>query len=98
LPEFTVLENVMIPMLILKKRKNVAVEKARKLLEDIGLIEREHHYPQELSGGEMQRVAIARALANDPPIVLMNEPRRNLDPKKTLELMELIRKLNKERG
>ena len=88
----------MIPMLILKKRKNVAVEKARKLLEDVGLIEREHRYPQELSGGEMQRVAIARALANDPPIVLMNEPRRNLDPKKTLELMELIRKLNKERG
>lgn len=88
----------MIPMLILKKPKNVAVEKARKLLEDVGLIEREHRYPQELSGGEMQRVAIARALANDPPIVLMNEPRRNLDPKKTLELMELIRKLNKERG
>lgn len=97
LPEFTALENVMIPMLIIGKSKDEAAREARELLREVGLLERADHYPYELSGGEMQRVAIARALANDPLIVLMDEPTGNLDSKTTLELMKLVRRINREK-
>ena len=96
LPEFTALENVMIPMLIIGKPKEEAEERAEELLSAVGLLKRADHYPHQLSGGEMQRVAIARALANEPPLVLMDEPTGNLDSKSTAELMELIRELNEE--
>ncbi|RLE63646.1 MAG: hypothetical protein DRJ38_07035 [Thermoprotei archaeon] len=97
LPEFTALENVIIPMLIIGKSKDEAAREARELLREVGLLERADHYPYELSGGEMQRVAIARALANDPLIVLMDEPTGNLDSKTTLELMKLVRRINREK-
>jgi ABC-type lipoprotein export system ATPase subunit len=96
LPEFTALENVMIPMIASNFSKEEALERAKELLKDVGLERRMNHYPYQLSGGEMQRVAVARALANKPSVVLMDEPTGNLDSKSAMMLMELIRKLNEE--
>ena len=76
-PSLTAIENVQVPMEIAGRRD--AVARARQLIEEVGLTDRAHHYPSQLSGGEQQRVAIARALANDPPIVLADEPTGNLD-------------------
>ena len=87
LPELTALENVMIPGMI--RSRNVR-KRAIELLVEVGLEERIHHLPAELSGGEQQRVAIARALVNDPAMVFADEPTGNLDSRNGGEVMELL--------
>lgn len=93
LPELTALENVVLPTQI---GKNVDQEKAGELLNSVGLGERLHHLPAELSGGEQQRVAIARALVNDPRIVFADEPTGNLDSKTGREVMDLLLSITSE--
>lgn len=97
LPEFTALENVMLPALLnnFNDKKNIE-EKAKKILDSVGLKERYSHKPNQLSGGEKQRVAIARALINDPKIILADEPTGNLDEETSNEIHNLFRKINKE--
>jgi lipoprotein-releasing system ATP-binding protein len=90
LPEFTALENVCIPAFIAKKDKKATEEEATKLLEYLGLKERMHHKPNELSGGEQQRVAVARALINYPSIIMADEPTGNLDSANAKELHQLF--------
>ena len=94
-PSLTAFENVLIPMEISGRRD--AVPRARRLLEEVGLTERAHHYPSQLSGGEQQRIAIARALANDPPIVLADEPTGNLDSTTGRHIMELLLSVQRSR-
>ncbi|MEM7192397.1 MAG: ATP-binding cassette domain-containing protein, partial [Pseudomonadota bacterium] len=95
LPEFTALENVMLPQLVLGMSRAEASQRAKALLEPLGLTDRWDHRPAELSGGEQQRVAIARAVANRPKVLLADEPTGNLDPhtadKVFDELMRLVR-------
>ncbi|MCD6358154.1 MAG: ABC transporter ATP-binding protein [Thermoprotei archaeon] len=98
IPVLTALENVMLPMIFAGVRREERIRKARELLERVGLGDRLYHRPTELSGGQQQRVAIARALANDPAIVLADEPTGNLDLQTGLEIINLLRQLNKERG
>ncbi len=90
LPEFTALENVMLPAQIADKPEKEAASKAKELLDILGLSHRNNHLATQLSGGEQQRVAIARALVNSPAIVLADEPSGNLDSKNTEELNRLI--------
>jgi putative ABC transport system ATP-binding protein len=92
------LGNIELPMSIGGLPRRERKERARKLLEDVGLGERMHHKPSELSGGEQQRVAIARALVNDPAILLCDEVTGNLDSKTGYEIMHLLRALNDEQG
>src|SRR5437773_436671 len=94
LPELTALENVMLPALIGGKGKRAEAEAS---LSDVGLSERLHHLPAELSGGEQQRVAIARALTNDPDIVFADEPTGNLDSKTGEGIMDLLMQLVRSR-
>ena len=92
------LDNVMLALVFGGTPRGVRREKAIRLLASVGLGHRLNHKPGELSGGEAQRVAIARALANNPQALLLDEPTGNLDTTTSLEIMNLIRKLNKERG
>ncbi|MDE1466554.1 ABC transporter ATP-binding protein [Aurantiacibacter sp. D1-12] len=95
LPDFTALENVVLPQLLLDVKRADAEERARQLLEALGLSHRLSHRPSKLSGGEQQRVAVARALANKPQLVLADEPTGNLDEKTSErvlgEFLELVR-------
>ena len=98
LPEFSALENTMMPALIHRRPKYKAREEAQRLLVSVGLGDRIHHRPSELSGGEQQRVAVARALVNNPDIVLADEPTGNLDRAMSQSIQRLLRRLNEERG
>jgi len=95
LPDFTALENVYLARLSIDNNKNIAVNKAKKILKIIGLSNRQYHYPSELSGGEIQRVAIARALINEPEIILADEPTGSLDHSTASEVFEVLYKLKK---
>ncbi|MBU5688144.1 MAG: ABC transporter ATP-binding protein [Candidatus Aenigmarchaeota archaeon] len=96
IPVLNALENVKIPMNLNNYNKNDKEERARELLKQVDLAHRMYNFPNQLSGGEMQRVAIARALANNPKIILADEPTGNLDTKRGEEIINLLEKLNKE--
>ena len=98
LPEFTALENVFIPALIARKSEKKARERAAELLNYLGLSERAHHKPSELSGGEQQRVAVARALMNEPDVILADEPSGSLDSRNKAELHKLFFNLRDQLG
>ena len=97
IPALTAQENVEYPLLFNYHDRAVRRERAAELLSTVGLADRAHHYPREMSGGEQQRVAIARALVGDPLIVLADEPTGNLDSKTRDEIFELMRRVNRER-
>jgi putative ABC transport system ATP-binding protein len=96
LPDFTALENVTIPMIYSKVPVRERKSRAKELLEQMGLGHRIRHYPNQLSGGEQQRVAIARALANNPTLILADEPTGNLNTKQGDEIMDIFRNLNEK--
>lgn len=98
IPRFTALENVELPMAIAGVGKEERRRRAAELLETVGLADRMNHKPTELSGGEQQRVAIARALTNNPRFLLMDEPTGNIDSKNAYEIIQLVKRLNREKG
>ena len=95
LPEFSVLENVIMPALIDKNDKNKSIDKAKNILNELGIIEKINNRPHQLSGGEKQRVAIARAIINNPSIILADEPTGNLDPENSEIVFNLLIKIVK---
>lgn len=94
LPRYTALENVMLPLIYAGKSKAVREERAKKVLDDVGLGDRMLHKPNELSGGQRQRVAVARAMVNDPSIILADEPTGNLDSKTSEDMMSLFEEIH----
>jgi putative ABC transport system ATP-binding protein len=95
IPSLTAYENVLVPMEIAGAPD--AAARAQRLLDEVGLTDRGHHYPSQLSGGEQQRVALARALANDPPILLADEPTGNLDTTNGRHILELLQNIHRTR-
>ena len=98
LPKSTVYENVAFALEVIGEKKDVIRHKVLKALEDVGLKNKVHNYPHQLSGGEQQRVAIARAIVNDPKMLLCDEPTGNLDPDMSMEIMKVLESINKSRG
>jgi putative ABC transport system ATP-binding protein len=98
IPRFTARQNIELSMAIADLNKADRRKRAEELLETVGLKERMNHKPNELSGGEQQRVAIARALANNPKFLLMDEPTGNIDSKTAGEIIDLMKRLNEEKG
>ena len=98
LPTLRAVENVQVAMLAVGGRANHRAERAAALLEEMGLKDRMRHYPNQLSAGERQRVAIARALANDPAILLADEPTGNLDTANSAHILEILRGIQEKRG
>ena len=94
--ELSAIENAMLPMMLRGIAHGRCRERAKEVLELVGLAKRMHHKPSELSGGEQQRVAIARSLINRPPLILADEPTGNLDTLTSLEIMEILKQLNRE--
>ncbi len=97
-PNLTVEDNIMLPLLLDGKKINKYSEKLNEILSIVELSDRKNHTPRELSGGQQQRVAIARALINDPDIILADEPTGNLDSKTSEEVMKLFQRINCEKG
>jgi putative ABC transport system ATP-binding protein len=98
IPSLTAFENISVPMEIAAVPDADPRRRTQSLIEEVGLTGRAHHYPSQLSGGEQQRVALARALANNPPIVLADEPTGNLDSTNGRHIMELLRTVHRTRG
>ena len=98
IPTLTALENVLLPAELAGSSANGALDRARSLLGGVGLLDREDHYPAQLSGGEQQRVAIARAFVMSPSVLLADEPTGNLDSVNGSHVLELLLKLNREQG
>lgn len=96
IPTLTVKENIVLPMTLQGVSEEEREEKAEKILHRLDLLDRMNHYPNQISGGQQQRVAIARALANDPEVILADEPTGNLDTKTGLKVMDFLTELNKE--
>ena len=98
LPTLTALENIALPFVLDGRSKEEAEQRAKMLLDKVGLQNRQDHLPEEMSGGEIQRIAVARALAFDPPILLADEPTGNLDSKTGESILALLRQINRDAG